>query len=257
MSLDTLDDASPEPPFRVRLLDRAAADDGDAERVDPVAEEPEQCGQERQRREHGDDPDEDGARCEALHDRAGDEQHPEHGDHERRAAEEDGAARGRPRSRDRVELVAGMTTLFAVARDDEERVVDAECEAHAGEHVHDEDRQPELLRQERRQAQRHDDRDERHQQRHDSCHHGPENEDEDDQSGREAELELARLEVVLRELVEVVVERVGTGDRDGEARVGVSAIDDRHHLADVAVVGDVDRDHRRPPVARDERRIAR
>ena len=36
--------------------------------------------------------------------------------------------------------------LLAVPGDDEERVVDPEREAHAGEHVHDEDRELERLR---------------------------------------------------------------------------------------------------------------
>ena len=42
-----------------------------------------------------------------------------------------------------------LAPLLAVARDDEERVVDPEREAHAREHVHDEDRELELLREER------------------------------------------------------------------------------------------------------------
>ena len=58
-----------------------------------------------------------------------------------RAAEEHRPARRRPGRRDRVELLAPALALLAVAGDDEERVVDAERQAHAGEHVHDEHRE--------------------------------------------------------------------------------------------------------------------
>ena len=102
---------------------------------------------------------------------------------------------------------AASASLLAVARDHEERVVDAECQAHAGEHVHDEDREVERLREERDEAERDDDREDRHQQRDEAGDDGAEDEQEDDQRGRNAELKLAFLQVALGEQVEVVVER--------------------------------------------------
>ena len=61
------------------------------------------------------------------------------------------------------------------------------------------------------------DRDDRHQQGDEPGHHGAEHEDQDDQRRWEAELELARLEVVLGERVEVVVDRPAAGHHDAEA----------------------------------------
>src|SRR6201987_1734835 len=48
---------------------------------------------------------------------------------------------GGARMRDRVLLGQSQHPLFAVARHDEQRVVDPQREAHPGEHVHDEDRE--------------------------------------------------------------------------------------------------------------------
>src|SRR5262245_7294990 len=93
-------------------------------------------------------------------------------------------------------------TRSSVARDDEERIVDPEREPHPGQHVHEEDRERERGRDRRAQAERDHDRDDRHQQRDEPGHHSAEHEDQDDQRRGETELELARLEVVLREVVE-------------------------------------------------------
>ena len=62
--------------------------------VDAVAEDAEQRRQQRGRGDHRDDPDDDRADGEAAHDRARHDQHPEHRDHERRSAEDDGPVRG-------------------------------------------------------------------------------------------------------------------------------------------------------------------
>ena len=101
-----------------------------------------------------------------------------------------------------------LTAFLAVAGDDEERVVDPEREAHPGEHVHEEDRELELLREEGAEPERDDDRDDRHQQRHEPGHHRAEDEEQDDQRRGQPELQLPVLEVLLREEVEVVVERL-------------------------------------------------
>ena len=256
MALNARDDPTPEPALDVRLLDRAAADDRDAQRVHAVADQPEQRGQERERGEHGDDPDEDRSDGQAPHHGRRDDQHPEHRDDERAAAEEDGAAGRGARGRDgRVTCSRLVPALLAVTRDDEQRVVDPEREPHRDEHVHDEHRELDRLRHERGQPERDDDRDDRHQQRDEPGDDRAEDEQEDDQRRGQAELELARLQVVLRQLVEVVVERLVAGDGDEERRIAVRPLDD----------GKRDRRRRRPstsngtisrvPVLRHERRV--
>ena len=109
-----------------------------------------------------------------------------------------------------------LRPLLAIARDDEQRVVDPERETHAREHVHDEDRELELLGEDRREPERDDDRDDRHQQRDQPGDDRAEDEEQDDQGSGEPELKLALLEILLREEVEVVVERPVSGDRDVE-----------------------------------------
>ncbi len=103
-----------------------------------------------------------------------------------------------------------------------------------------------------------DDRGHRDQQRHEPCDHGPEDQQEDDQCGGEAELELARLEIVLGELAEVVVQRPVAGDRDLERRPRVRPPDGADHAVDAGggILRHRELDHRRVPVARDERGVA-
>ncbi len=146
------------------------------------------------------------------------------------------------------ELAAAVTALLAVARDDEQRVVDPEREPHAGEHVHEEDRELELLGEDRAQPERDEDRDERHQQRDQAGDDGAEHEQEDDQRGGKAELELALLEVLLREEVEVVVERLLAGDRDGERVVLGRLLDGCDDVARFVLAEDLERDDRRMPI---------
>ena len=69
-----------------------------------------------------------------------------------------------------------------------------------------------------------------------------------DQGRRQAELELARLEVVLREVVEVMVERPLAGHRDAEAVAPVALLDHRQELVDVGL--SLDPDQNRVPVPR-------
>ena len=90
--------------------------------------------------------------AEAAHDRVGHEQHPEQRDHERHAAEEHRAARRGAGRAIASSLSRPARALLAVAREDEQRVVDPEREAHSREHVHDEDRELERLADERRQT---------------------------------------------------------------------------------------------------------
>jgi hypothetical protein len=96
------------------------------------------------------------------------------------------------------------------------------------------------------------DRDDRHHQREESRDEGAEDEDEDDERGRQPDLELTRLEVVLRELVEVLVERPLAGHRDGEAVAAVRLLDGRHERIDVRLA--LHPDQQRVTVARDLQR---
>ena len=70
-------------------------------------------------------------------------------------------------------------------------------------------------------------------------------------SAREPELELAVLEILLREQVEVVVERALAGDRDGECRVLVGRLERLDDSLRLVVVGDRDRDEGRVPIGGD------
>ena len=63
-----------------------------------------------------------------------------------------------PTVADRVELLVAEAPLLAEPRDDEQRVVDPEREAHPRDHVDDEDREVERLADERREPERDDDR---------------------------------------------------------------------------------------------------
>ena len=99
---DPMDDRAPETALATRLLGRAS-EEGDAERIYAVPEQREHGGEQRQRRDHGDDSDEDRAGRQAAEDRARDEQQPEHREHERDAAEEHGTAGGGAGGGDRVQ----------------------------------------------------------------------------------------------------------------------------------------------------------
>src|SRR5262249_59416263 len=114
------------------------------------------------------------------------------------------AAGGCARPLDSAEFVAASAALLAVARDDEQRVVDPERETHSCEHVHEEHRELELLGEQRGESKRDHYRDDRHQQRHQTRHDGTEDEEQDDERGWKTELELTVLEILLREEVEVV-----------------------------------------------------
>ena len=138
-----------------------ASEQGDAQRVHAVAEQCEDGGKQRQRRDHGDDPDEDRAGGEAAEDGARNEQEPEHREHEGDPAEEDGTAGGGARGCDRILLFPPLQPLLPVPRKCEQRVVDSESEAHADQHVLGEDGKVVRLRQECHERERDDDRRER------------------------------------------------------------------------------------------------
>jgi hypothetical protein len=145
------------------------------------------------------------------------EQHPDECDDEHGAAEENGAARGLRGDDDRLLLRPAGDAFFAVTGDDEEGVVDPERETHARDHVDDEDRQRERVREHAGQADGDEDGKDREDQWHEPADDRSEHEQQNDQRGRQAKRELAGLQVVLRQGIEVVRESVVAGDVHGEA----------------------------------------
>ena len=123
--------------------------------------------------------------------------------------------------------------LFPEAREDEERVVDPEREPHRRDHVHDEERDLERLADERRQGDRDHDREQPEQHRHEARDDRPEHEHEDDQRRRQPDQQLALLQVLLGELLEVGVGRQGAGDRDLEAVLPVLGCDQLDERSDL------------------------
>ena len=215
------DEPGPERTLGAGALDRPAADHRDPQRVHAVAEQAQHRGQQRQRGDHRDDPDEDRAQRQAAQDRVGHQQHPAHREHEGHPAEEHGAARGRAGRHDRVDLLETAAALFPEAGEDEERVVDPEREPHRRDHVHDEERDLERLPHQGGQGDRDHDREQPQQHRHEARDDRPEDEQEDDQRRRQPDEELALLQILLRELLEVGVGGQRAGDRDLEAVLAV------------------------------------
>jgi hypothetical protein len=241
-----VDDRAPEAALAASLLGRSP-EEGDAERVHAVAEQSEDGGKQRQRRDHGDDPDQDRAGRQGAEDRARNEQQPEHREHERDPAEQHRAARCRTRGRDRIQLLPPLKPLFAIAGEGEERVVDPEGEAHPDQHVLGEDRQVVGLRQQRDERERNDDRDDREQEGHKSGNDRAEDEQQDHERGRSAEEELAILQILQRGGVLVGVRRQAAGDRRRVARLVIEALNCIDNPVDVPLPVPAERheEHRR------------
>jgi hypothetical protein len=83
------------------------------------------------------------------------------------------------------------------------------------------------------EPERDDDRDDRHHERDEPGEDGAEDKDEHDERGGQPDLELARLEVVLREVVEVVLEGALARHRDAEAVAPVVSLDHAQEPVDV------------------------
>ena len=231
---DPMDDRAPEAALPARLLGRAP-EEGDAKRIHAVAEQREDGGEQRQRGDHGDDPDQDRAGGQAAEDRARNEQEPEHREHEGDSAEEDGAAGGGAGSRDRIQLLPPLQTLLPIAGEGEERVVDPEGEAHPDQHVLGEDGEVVCLRQERHERERDHDRDDREHERNEAGDDRAEDEQQDDERERSAEEELALLQILERRGVLVGVRRPVAGDRRPVAGLVVEALNRIDNSVDVVL----------------------
>ena len=104
--------AGPEAALAGAAALRPPAHDGHPERVDPVAQQPQEGGEEGERPDHGHHPDEDGPGGQAAHDRARHDQQAEHGQHEGAAAEEHGPARRPAGARDRLQARGAARALL-------------------------------------------------------------------------------------------------------------------------------------------------
>ena len=214
---------------------------------------------ERQRDQDGNDADDDRAQTEAAQGRVGHEQHREHGQRERRPAEHHGARGGAGDGQDRFARPAAAVAFLAQAGDDEQRVVDAQREAHRDDHVQDEQVQRERLPDDRGDGQRDDDRDDRHQHRDRHAEQRPDHQQQDHECRRQPELQLTLAQIARGELLEVTIERVAARNVGREARAAVCALDARDQAGDPLVLrlGEDDGQHGGVTVGRNQALAAR
>jgi hypothetical protein len=151
-------------------------------------------------------------------------------------AEEHGPAGGRGGHRDGCVLIEPPAAFLPETGDNEQRVVDAERQAHAGHHVDDEDRQAELLRDDGGDPKADDDRHQGHEHRHESGHHRPEHEQQDDDGDRQPEVDLAVAQVTGGQCGEVIADRVSPGDRDGVPACAAGGPHAAHDGFDVCII---------------------
>src|SRR6202167_394974 len=203
---------SPDPGFGSVGAPEVPAHDGQAQRVHPIADQAEHRRQEGQRCGDGYDSDDHRAGRQAAKDGDRYQEHAEQGDNESAPAEEHGAASGGSRHPDRRLLAAAVAAFLPEARDHEQRVVDAERQAHSGHHVDDEDREAELPGEQRSDAQAHDDGQQSHQHRHQAGDHGAEHQQQDYDGDSQAEGQFPVPQVARRQGREVVPDRVVAGD---------------------------------------------
>ena len=117
-------------------------------RLGPGAEERQERGEQRHRQGDRHEDHDDRAPCERAEDGRRDEEHPGQRQDHGHAAEEDGAVRRGTRPPDRLELVAAALPLLPVPRDDEQRVVDPDGQAHHRDQVRGEEAElPQLSEQ--------------------------------------------------------------------------------------------------------------
>ena len=118
---------------------------------------------------------------------------------------------------DGVDLVEAAVPLLAVAGDDEERVVDADREAHHRDHVGDEERELEGLAEQGGDADGNDDREDAEEERHSGRDERAEDEDQDERarSGCRSTRRVSRSFCACS--AELVADAGAAGDEDLEA----------------------------------------
>ena len=141
---DGRDDRAPEDAAEDRAPEAALAvlapepvHERDAALLDLVAELAEQCGQHGERADHRDRDDHHRSDREGHERLVAGEEHAGHRDHHRDAGDEDGAAGRGCGGLERCVLASSGGTLFALAPEVEERVVDADGEADQQDHLGD------------------------------------------------------------------------------------------------------------------------
>ena len=112
-----------------------------AQPFDVVAQERQHRGQEGRAATTAEEHDRDGAQAQRNEDRGRHEQERRERQHDDEAGEEDRSTGGAPSAFKGVDLVPAAQLLLAIARDDEEGVVDADGQADHGDHVGHEERQ--------------------------------------------------------------------------------------------------------------------
>jgi hypothetical protein len=216
----------------------------------------EQRGKHRQRADDRRRHDEDRGQGDAREHAVAREEHAAHGGHDGQARDEHRAARGGCGDLDRVDLAGAPRQLLTLTGDVEDRVVDAHGEADEQDHrlSHVRDRQ-ELARH-GGQPERCDHRAHREGDRNAGDQQTAERHDQDQERDRQRQL-LGLLKVLALGVVVGLGEATVTGLRDHEARVcrlrGCRRrLDGRDLSADrVEGAGDLERDERGVPVARD------
>ena len=228
----------------------------DANRFDAIAEQREHGRQQGERRDHGGEHDGDRADADAAEDRVRQQQHAEQRQHDRDPAEQHRLARGRTGATDRVELLEPAGALLAVARDDEQGIVDADREADHRDDLGDDEREVEREADQGGSPQRGGDRHDAEHDRDQPGHDRAEHEHHDDEGHEDAD-RLALLQPFLREGDDLVLQRRRTGHHDLEACGHVDVIDGGEQLVGVFDDGCVigarhrHRQQRRPSRLRD------
>ena len=192
------------------------------QRVDAVADDGQDRGQQRDRRGHRHEHDERRRVAERGHQRDVDDGQREQRDHHRRAREHHRAARRRRRARDRLPRLHAVPPLGLVACDDEQRVVDPHAEAdhrrqrrRDGRHLGD-------LADQRDDRQPADEADDRGDDRQPHGHDRPEREQQDDDGHRQPD-HLARVRLGLGDLLAHVA---AEADRQAGVARGIGLVDD-------------------------------
>ena len=223
------------------------------ERVDPLAEEREDGGQDRQRDRRRRERDERAADAHRV-----EEPLREHRQRRQRARDGDrgvghGPAGGRHRSPERLHACARLGDLLAVARDDEQAVVDREAQPEARDEVEREDRDRAQLAGDREEQERRDDREAADQKRQHRGDEAPEEEEREEEEDREGE-HLRPLQVRLDVLVDLLLRDGVAADEDALLALELGD-QELARLLDLVVFGRVElnRQVRRLTVLRDER----
>jgi hypothetical protein len=233
------------------VLERSATAEEEAGLDQAVAEQRHERRQQGHREGHRDQHDDDRAPGQPAEDRRRHEQHAGERDHHGEPAEEHGPVGRCSRHPDRFEVVPPALSLLAIARHDEQGVIDPDGETHHRDQVRDEEAPSPDLSEQTDDAEGHADREDPHDDRGDAGDQRAEDDQQDDDRHDDAD-RLALLEVVFGDLLEVggrgrLTEHVEVGaarrvlgldrvERSDEGRGLVAVLDEDHAEQDRAPV---------------------